>query len=107
ATKRYGNMETAIKSLVLGCCLFFSVGLSAQVPVAGTLISKVVKSIDLKIQRLQNQTLFLQHLQKLLENKLHQLKLAEISRWTQKQKELYEGYFGELQQIKSAIKELK
>lgn len=107
ATKKYGNMETGIKSIVFGCCLFLAVSVQAQVPIAGTVISKVVKAIDLKIQRLQNETLVLQYAQKLLENKLHALKLAEISGWTAKQKELYQQYFEELGQVKTAIKNLK
>ncbi len=107
AAKKYGSMEMGIKSIVFGCCLLFSVSIKAQVPVAGMVIRKVIKAIDLKVQRLQNETLFLQHAQKIIENKLHQLKLAELSGWTNKQRELYVQYFGELQQIKSAIKELK
>ena len=106
-TLRFGNMEKAIKSLVFGCCLFFAISGNAQVPIVGTVISKVVKAIDLKVQELQNEVLLLQNAQKLVENKLHELKLAEIAGWTQKQKELYEQYFAELQEIKLAIKELK
>lgn len=75
----------------------------AQIPVIGTIIAKVIKAIDLKIQKIQNETLWLQNAQKTLENILHQLKLAEVSSWSQKQRDLYAGYFDELWKVKSAI----
>jgi hypothetical protein len=64
---------------------------------------KVIKAIDLRIQRLQNKTIWLQNAQKQLENVLSKLKLDEISDWTQKQKELYKGYYQELSKVKSVI----
>ena len=66
-------------------------------------ITKVIKAIDLEVQRLQNQTIWLQNAQKALENQLSKLKLNQISGWTQKQKDLYSQYYQELWQIKSAI----
>ncbi len=107
ATKQYGSMEKGIQSIVFACWLLFAVPLPAQVPVVGTVISKVIKVLDLKVQRLQNEILLLQNAQKLVENKLLALKLAELSGWTQKQKELYRQYFEEFTQIKAAIKQLK
>jgi len=64
---------------------------------------KVIKAIDLRIQRLQNKTIWLQNAQKQVENVLSKLKLDEISDWTQKQKDLYKGYYGELAKVKSII----
>jgi hypothetical protein len=81
-------------------------GADAQVAVAEVIkagVKKVIKAIDLKVQRLQNQTIWLQNAQKVLENQLSKLKLTEISDWTEKQKELYSRYYTELWQIKSAI----
>jgi hypothetical protein len=75
----------------------------AQIPVIGTIIAKVIKAIDLKIQKIQNQTLWLQNAQKTLENNLHQLKLVEITSWSQKQRDLYASYFDELWKVKNAI----
>ena len=106
ASKRYGDMERGIKSIVFGCLLLLSVSGNGQVPIVGTVISKVVKAIDLKVQRLQNETLFLQNAQKVIENKLHVLKLAEISNWSQKQIELYQQYYDELNQVKPSIDSL-
>lgn len=64
---------------------------------------KVIKAIDLRIQKLQNKTIWLQNAQKQVENVLSKLKLEEISDWTQKQKDLYKGYYEELAKVKSII----
>ncbi|CAM3690061.1 conjugal transfer protein TraI [Flavobacterium chungbukense] len=64
---------------------------------------KVIKAIDLRIQKLQNKTIWLQNAQKQVENVLSKLKLDEISEWTQKQKDLYKGYYEELAKVKSII----
>lgn len=64
---------------------------------------KVIKAIDLRIQKLQNKTIWLQNAQKKVENVLSKLKLDEISDWTKKQKDLYQGYYEELAKVKSII----
>lgn len=64
---------------------------------------KVIKAIDLRIQKLQNKTIWLQNAQKKAENVLSKLKLDEISDWTKKQKDLYKGYYEELAKVKSII----
>lgn len=66
-------------------------------------VKKAIKAIDLRIQRLQNKTIWLQNAQKQIENTLSKLKLNEISDWTKKQKQLYQGYYDELMQVKSII----
>ncbi|TRX32578.1 conjugal transfer protein TraI [Flavobacterium sp. ZT3R18] len=66
-------------------------------------IKAVIKAIDLRIQKLQNKTIWLQNAQKKLENTLSKLKLKEISDWTQKQKDLYKNYYDELMKVKSII----
>lgn len=81
-------------------------GATAQIAVVEVIkagVKKVIKAVDLKVQRLQNQTIWLQNAQKVLENTLSKLKLGEIADWTQRQKDLYSGYYNELWQIKSAI----
>jgi hypothetical protein len=81
-------------------------GANAQVAVVEVIkagVKKVIKAIDLKVQRMQNKTIWLQNAQKALENQLSKLKLAEIAGWTEKQKELYSGYYRELWTVKSAI----
>lgn len=89
------------------CCLIMPVQQSAaQIPIVEIIkagVKKVIKAIDLKIQRLQNKTLWLQNAQKTLENKMQELKLGEISGWVEKQKKLYADYYTELWKVKSAI----
>ncbi|MEO7488865.1 MAG: conjugal transfer protein TraI [Ferruginibacter sp.] len=78
----------------------------AQIPVLEIIkagVKKVILAIDLKIQRLQNQTIWLQNAQKTLENEMSKLKLKEIGDWADKQKKLYAEYFEELSKVKSAI----
>lgn len=66
-------------------------------------IKKVIKAVDLQIQRQQNKVIWLQNAQKVLENEMSKLKLTQISDWTQKQKEQYGKYFEELGKVKSLI----
>lgn len=66
-------------------------------------IKRVIVAVDLKIQRLQNKTIWLQNAQKTLENAMSKLKLDEISDWVERQRVLYADYFDELWKIKAAI----
>ena len=104
-------MKTKRKiSLCLLCLLLVSSparpATTAALPIVGvitTAIKKVILAIDLRIQRLQNKTIWLQNAHKKLENTLSKLKLGEISQWTQKQKDLYKNYYEELMKVKSII----
>lgn len=81
-------------------------GANAQLAVLEVIkagVKKVIKAVDLKVQRLQNETIWLQNAQKVLENQLSKLKLTEIADWTEKQKEQYSKYYEELWRVKSAI----
>ncbi|HZY35959.1 MAG TPA: conjugal transfer protein TraI [Mucilaginibacter sp.] len=71
--------------------------------VISSTVGRVIRAIDLQVQQMQNQTIWLQNAQKALENQLSRLKLTEISDWSQKQKDLFSSYYQELWQIKSAI----
>lgn len=78
----------------------------AQIPIVEIIkagIKKVIIAIDLKIQRLQNKTIWLQNAQKTLENQMSKLKLQEIGDWANRQKELYAKYFNELSTVKNTI----
>ncbi len=81
-------------------------GANAQFIVGSVLnetVGRVIKAIDLEVQRMQNQTIWLQNAQKTLENQLSQTKLGEISDWSKKQQTLFSSYYNELWQIKTAI----
>ena len=78
----------------------------AQIPVLDIIkggIKKVIKAVDLKIQRVQNKTIWLQNAEKTLENEMSKLKLKEIGDWASRQKELYAKYFDELWKVKNAL----
>lgn len=89
------------------CCMFLPVQeTKAQIPIAEIIkaaVTKVIKAVDLKIQRLQNKTIWLQNAQKTLENEMSQLKLDEIKDWVEKQRKLYDDYFQELWKVKAAL----
>jgi hypothetical protein len=92
------SSATILVSLPKGADAQFVVG-----SVISSTVGRVIRAIDLEVQRLQNQTIWLQNAQKALENQLSQLKLAEISEQTQKQKDLFDSYYKELQTVKSVI----
>lgn len=109
AIKKVKTMKKYMVILPLSAVTVFVAlprGADAQV-VVGQVISetvgRVIRAIDLEVQRMQNQTIWLQNAQKALENQLSKLKLAEISGWSQKQKELYGSYYDELWKVKSII----
>ena len=96
--------------IIIGIVLSISIApvqhTNAQIPILEIIkaaVKKVIKAVDLKIQRLQNKTIWLQNAQKTLENKMSKLKLTEISEWSKKQKGLYAKYFDELWKVKNAI----
>lgn len=66
-------------------------------------IKKVIIAVDLKIQRLQTKTIWLQNAQKVVENEMSKVKLDEITGWVQKQKDLYRDYFDELWKVKDMV----
>lgn len=79
----------------------------AQLPILEIIkagITKVIKAVDLQVQRLQNKTVWLQNAQKVIENEMSKLKLTEIGDWANKQKELYSNYFEELWKVKQVIR---
>lgn len=101
-------MKRYVRIIMLSTALVLTVA-PAQPAHAGwievirQLAIKVIKAIDLAIQKQQNKTILLQNAQKALENTMAKLKLDEITDWTRKQKKLYEDYFEELRKVKSLI----
>lgn len=78
----------------------------AQIPILEIIkaaVKKVVRAVDLQIQRQQNKVIWLQNAQRTVENTMSKLKLTEISQWTDKQRALYDDYFKELWRVKNAI----
>lgn len=101
-------MKKCVVCVVIGLCCVLSPlqKAAAQVAIAQVIaegIKKVIKAVDLKIQRLQNKTIWLQNAQKTLENQMSKLKLDEITDWVEKQRKLYDDYFQELWRVKAAL----
>jgi hypothetical protein len=93
-------------ALVVGLAIVPLSSVQAQDPVSEAIkegIKKVIKAVDLQVQRWQNETIWLQNAQKVLENKMSELKLNEISDWVEKQRTLYADYFDELWKVKNTI----
>lgn len=98
--------KPTVRVLLLLLMVFPGTSLKAQDPITVIIkeaIVKVIKAADLQIQRLQNETIWLQNAQKKVENTMSQLKLEEIRDWVAQQKELYAAYFDELQRVKTAL----
>ena len=101
-------MKKILTVVLLALCFMVSPvqNANAQIPIMEIIkqaITKVIVAVDLKIQRLQNKTIWLQNAQKVLENKMSEFKLTEISDWVEKQRAQYANYFDELWRIKAAL----
>ena len=75
--------------------VWLTISTDAQLPIAQIIkegIKKVIIAVDLKIQRLQTKTIWLQNAQKVVENEMTKLKLNQISDWVQKQKDLFNSF---------------
>lgn len=100
-------MKKIIIALLLSICILAPVPeAKAQLAILEIIkagVKKVIKAVDLKIQRQQNKVIWLQNAQKVIENAMAKLKLNEISEWTDKQKQLYAGYFEELKKVRTLI----
>lgn len=96
-----------MKKLLLCMSFFlFEMAACAQDPITLIIkegIKKVIVAVDLKIQRLQTKTIWLQNAQKVIENAMSKLKLNQITDWVQKQKDLYQEYFDELWKLKDVL----
>ena len=102
-------MKRTIRAIVLAVVMAFTIvpQPAKADPIIGEIIRRgvvrAIKAVDLQIQRLQLETVWLQNAQKTLENVLSQLKLDEISGWAQRQGDLFGDYYNELWRVKNTI----
>jgi len=101
-------MKKLLAIVILGFCLTIlpSQQAKAIIPIVQIIkaaIKKVIRAMDLQVQRIQNKTIWLQNAQKTLENKMSKLKLDEIKDWVEKQRKLYDDYFQELKKVKATL----
>jgi len=99
----------------LAVAFAFTVGLlfipharaSAQlIDIVEDAIKEALETADLKIQRIQTQTLWLQNTQKELENQMAGTLLDDITDWVRQQDDLFYNYYGALWQVKPVITHL-
>jgi len=104
---RDGSFKWLITGLmILGSLLMPSQNAQAQFPIAAIInmaVKRVIVATDLAIQRMQTKTIGLQNAQKALENAMQLDRLTDIADWMRRQKELFEGYYQELWQVKDAL----
>lgn len=96
-------MKKLLLTVLLSLCMLPKRPEAQILVIVKTLVKKVLVAIDLKVQRLQTQTVKLQNVQKAIENTMSKLKLTDIANWVQKQKDLYANYYHELWKVKAAI----
>lgn len=92
-----------ICGLAIAAVLVVAPQSDAKAQLIREIIKKAIKAVDLMVQRLQNKTIALQNAQKVIENKLSELKLKEIAEWTEKHRKLYQEYYDELWQVKKTL----
>ncbi len=95
-------MKKLLFTGIIGTILFLAPAHRAEAQF-GDILKRVIMAIDLRIQRRQTQTIVLQDAQKQLENLMQHTRLGEIAGWVQQLKDLYEGYYQELWQVKQAL----
>ena len=89
-------------------CVAFTVLPAAKadaqiIDIIEAVIKDAIMAVDLGVQKVQTQTIYLQDAQKAVENAMQQLQLTDITNWVQQQKDLYSEYYQELWEIKSAL----
>jgi len=66
-------------------------------------VGKIIRAIDLEVQKAQNQTIWLQNAQKVVETQLNQMKLSQIAGVGQQQTNLFTQYYNDLFTVKTII----
>jgi hypothetical protein len=66
-------------------------------------IEEAIEVVDLGVQKVQAQTIWLQNTEAQLENQMGISNLNDISSWLKKEKDLYNGYYQDLKTVKTAI----
>src|ERR1700761_4647672 len=96
-----------MKKYKLTLLLLFGCGFAHAQFVVGTVLNqtvgRIIRAIDLEVQKAQNQTIWLQNAQKAIENQLHQLQLNNIAGISTDQKNLFTEYYKELSTVKAVI----
>jgi len=96
-----------MKSFKVTITLLLLCGIANAQFVVGTVLNntvgRIIRAIDLQVQKAQNQTIWLQNAQKEIENELHQMQLSNIAGIGTQQKNLFTEYYNELSTVKKVI----
>jgi len=98
--------KITVPLLAAALCLLHPAQTQAQIPIINiitTAIKKVIVAIDIKVQQLQNKTIRLQQAEQRLENSKTMTSLKDINGWLGKEKDLFNKYYNELQQVRKVI----
>ncbi|MBS1524730.1 MAG: conjugal transfer protein TraI [Bacteroidetes bacterium] len=68
-----------------------------------TAIEEAIEAVDLGVQKVQAQTIWLQNTEAQLENQMGLSNLNDISSWLKKEKDLYNNYYQELKTVRTVI----
>ncbi|HEY4062371.1 MAG TPA: conjugal transfer protein TraI [Puia sp.] len=96
-------MKTSILLGIVVITFWPSNRASAQIEIINEAVKQAIMAIDLSVQKLQTQTIFLQDAQQELQNAMEATRLADITNWVQQQKDLYAAYYQELWQVKNVL----
>jgi len=94
------------KIIILLLFIGFTSQVHAQFAVGTVLnetVGKIIRAIDLEVQKAQNKTIWLQNAQKEIENEMHKVQLSNIAGINQQQKNLFTQYYQELFKVKAII----
>jgi hypothetical protein len=96
-----------MKKLFISILMVLTASFARAQFVVGTVLNetvgKIIRAIDLEVQKAQNKTIWLQNAQKAIENQLHQLQLSNIAGISTQQKNLFTEYYNELSTVKAVI----
>jgi hypothetical protein len=96
-------MKKTIIIILLICAVNFAHAQFVVGTILNETVGKIIRAIDLEVQKAQNQTIWLQNAQKAIENQLHQLQLSNIAGISTQQKNLFTEYYNELSTVKAVI----
>lgn len=66
-------------------------------------VKKVIVATDLKVERMQTETIDAQNTEKAQEIDMEQSELTDIASWMEQQRQLFAGYYQELREVKNVI----
>jgi hypothetical protein len=101
------NVKSHMIAILLVVSPLFGFSQTVILDVIRAGVKKVIKAVDLKIQRIQTKTIWLQNAQKEMENAMQFEKLTNITDWINRQRQLYQDYFDELWKVKKTIADLR